>query len=339
MRIKKFSKRINFLLVILMGLIVLSINLSAMISSRIEGVVYDKDTGKPIEGAEVLLFQKYPGSNYIRQTGITKTDNKGYFRIERQLTNKNSKFCIIVEKLGYAVYGHINTFIKKKKEEEKKGVFVNELYSNNYRNRLIGPKNKNRYFSLKEGDKKYLRIGLVKEVIIEINIGYKWLPQIGEIKNDMRYKHYICIKHSSYSYGGECFKANEHFSIRGYGEGEIKVEIMTKLIGYPVVVYKRKVKGGERVVINHVFDLTKGGVVYGKVEGHWDRDVSMHDPKWKRYYSCDVSDDGYYVIGGIKAGKYIVRAKYYYREKEKSKIIVLKENEKKEVNFSYKGEK
>ncbi len=46
---------------ILFVVVICSINLSAFVSSRIEGVVVDKETGKPIEGAEVRLCESFSG--------------------------------------------------------------------------------------------------------------------------------------------------------------------------------------------------------------------------------------------------------------------------------------
>ncbi len=47
------KKRINLLFIMM---IILVINLFSTTSSLIEGIVYDKETGKPIEGARVCLI-------------------------------------------------------------------------------------------------------------------------------------------------------------------------------------------------------------------------------------------------------------------------------------------
>ncbi|MCP4157331.1 MAG: hypothetical protein GY757_57000, partial [bacterium] len=56
-------KQVKFLVFLIVSIALLQVNLSALISSRVEGKVIDKSTGLPIEGADVvLLFGQYSGS-------------------------------------------------------------------------------------------------------------------------------------------------------------------------------------------------------------------------------------------------------------------------------------
>ena len=88
---------------ILFVVVICSINLSAFVSSTIEGVVYDKETGKPIEGAEVIL-KAVDSTFYPLFSWETKTDKKGYFKFEIKFHLKHLKEYLQVEKEGYISY-------------------------------------------------------------------------------------------------------------------------------------------------------------------------------------------------------------------------------------------
>ena len=323
MRIKKFSKRINFLLVIIIGLIMLSINLSAMISSRIEGIVYDKETGKPIEGAEVYITgRKTPGHIEI------KTDKEGRFVYDYIVEEGRDEFFVNVFKQGYASYGH--AYDKKRARDAA----PNSLGSIRY------PDDKKWWTKIEEGDVKYFRIGLEKEAILEINISYKYPPQIKPIEQSEEIiekgGHYVRLRHERYEQE-RSYEVYKQKVFRGLAPGMIEVKFYTQLIGWPSNKSKRvmELKPGKNV-LNWVYDLTKGGVVYGKVEGCGDCDVYLYDMNNKYVRDAEVND-GYYLLGDIKPGKYILIIDNYdyYKPKVKKVIIELRENEKKEVNFNY----
>jgi len=327
------GKAFKFLFVVLFGVVV-SVNLSAFVSSRIEGVVVDKETGKPIEGAEVRLYERLGyGNARMKMIRVMHTDKKGYFKADMNLMGRVRYFHIVVSKRGYAVHGSVNPYVKEKKEEELRGVRVN--IPDAVRKTEEGPVAPRAWIELNEGEIKHVKIGMSKEAVLEVNIGYRWLPEIGEIKKDSvgKYKNRVCIIELSYEGVNNCFGVNEHFKLRGFGSGEIEIEIYTKLIGWPKVVYKRKVKGGEKVVINHVFDLTKGGVVYGKLSKCYSSigiGIENDDDSWAE---ANKNDREMYVIGGLSEGVYLINADNECKNKWYIKYIEIKKGEIKRLDI------
>ncbi len=256
-KMSKMAGKSKFLFLVLFGVVV-SINLSAFVSSRIEGVVVDKETGKPIEGAEVILC-KGDIKDYRMSNTMTSayTDSEGKFKINL-VAKRGYRYFIIVVKKGYATYGHVY---------DLKKATTNDFPGANFWN-IIGPKDESRWFTIKEGNIKYFRIGMEKEAILEINISYKYPPEIEPVKpipHAEEYTHDIIIKHEKYEQEGE-YHAWKNKIIKGLAPGKVEVTIYTLLIGWPLSKSKRiiELKSGKNV-LNWVFDLTKGGALVKKV--------------------------------------------------------------------------
>jgi len=328
-----FKGKVLMVLVVMLLCISFAPNLQALISSRIEGVVYDKKTGKPIEGAEVIVCSGDMNTREVYCSPFYEyTDSKGYFEVNVNVNNTGRKFFVLVFKKGYASYGHI---IDKEQAIEK-----GDLNPSAGQFNIMGPTDRSKWFGLKEGEIKHLKIGMEKEAIVDINISYKYPPEIKPMKpipDTEEYTHDIVVSMSGYEQELK-YSAWKNLEIRGLASGEVSIEIYTYLIGYPRVVYKRKLKSGERVVINHVFDLTKGGVIYGKLYGGY-RTNSVIISNVSKDKNASIYLNGYpnhfdrYLIGGLPKGKYEIECESDYAGRRYKKYIYLKEGEIKRLDI------
>ncbi len=159
-RISRVGRKFRFLFVVLFSMM-LSVSLSAFTSSTIKGMVYDKETGKPIEGAEVTVFYYDYGIRENHKAYIFPRDN-AYTR----KTDKNGKFVfynmepreyyISVKKDGYAEFSPYY-FIGRRNDKVLK-------------------------FKVKKGKTTYLKIGLERGGGVEIIVKKKTKDGISLIK-------------------------------------------------------------------------------------------------------------------------------------------------------------
>jgi hypothetical protein len=126
--------KLLILIIFITGLF--QMNISAKISSRIEGIVSDKDTGQPIEGVSVILYCSDNGLNHFFDWE-TKTDESGYFRFE--IEDIAGTFYVQCNKAGYVPF--LPDYYRKNIKPE----YIEEVF---------------RLFNLKEGQIKHLKIEL-----------------------------------------------------------------------------------------------------------------------------------------------------------------------------------
>lgn len=111
-------RSIKFLVLLVLTICFFQFSLFSRISSRVEGKVIDKDTGQPIEGAEVHLFNVAPRPNYLRLLEWEKvTDKKGKFMFEVPSFNIPQSYYIQCKKKGYISLIPDYYFRYKKKEK------------------------------------------------------------------------------------------------------------------------------------------------------------------------------------------------------------------------------
>jgi len=139
--------------IVLLGLIfvfILSLNLSAFTSSKVEGIVVDEDTGEPIEGANVYLRAAFPKYLTVKHEmeWETSTDSEGYFKFDiKQNLKRLHLICYIqVKKRGYIPFIP-KYYFKYLKKKAKADVF--------------------RVFEISEGVIKHVRIKLKRGGIIK----------------------------------------------------------------------------------------------------------------------------------------------------------------------------
>lgn len=144
-------RAIKLLILVVFIVVLFQANMDAKISSRVEGVVTDKDTGIPIEGAKVTLHIGYMRTDYfVTNREIeweTVTNSKGYFRfnIGIPLTRVN-EFYVQCSKKDYI------PSIPELYKAYSKPEFVKENF---------------RVFKLNEGQIKHLKIELEKGGILK----------------------------------------------------------------------------------------------------------------------------------------------------------------------------
>lgn len=130
-------KWIKYLVLIISVIAVIGQNQSlfAKISSRVEGVVTDKDSGQPIEGARVVLCLN------MKEYKATLTDSKGRFNFENVWVDKDNKYYLNCSKRDYV------PLLPKYYSSGVKYEYSNDVY---------------RVFSLAEGQIKHVKINLEK---------------------------------------------------------------------------------------------------------------------------------------------------------------------------------
>jgi len=230
-------------------------NLEAFISSRIEGVVYDKETGKPIEGAEVILTASIIPQYLLYGENLkwkAKTNTKGFFKLKIRENLKRFKyiFSLQIKKEGYISF--IPEYYKKyvKKNATKKAL---------------------KSFYLKEGQIKYFKIALKKGGIIKGKIMTK--DEKGEHplradfflqrKNNPNPNVLQNSKYYNINYIG--LDDNGFFEVKGL-EPSDDYYLRFLINGYPEkYINKIKVKRGEITNIKKTFDLTDQTGIEGEI--------------------------------------------------------------------------
>ncbi len=333
-------KRVKFLVFLIVSSALLQVNLSALISSRVEGKVIDKSTGLPIEGADVvLLFGQYSGSHLSTETaGVTKSDKKGMFKFDG--IEENSYYLAVFKK-GYTYYGPFWRTIL--------GGFNMFLYDQGMRNDLEDAVKENLIdkadvniveidiFKVKQGEIKHFVINLEKESILDLKILRKTPAGIeNTIDSQVR------IYHNKYI---EALGADSVAKLEGLKDGIIAIECYPK--GYPKQVYKNiKIEKGKTTTVEKILDFTSGQVLHGFVK-HKDTGrpimaVSIYISRIvngkKEYEVEDLHTDqnGEFWIGGFEPGKYSLEYHNYGDYKfEFKEIIEFKPGEKKEITREF----
>ena len=256
----KGIKRI-VLFIFVMGLFELT--LFPLITSRIEGVVRDFDTGAVIIGAEVRL---YPFSPPTSSNPKTKTYNDGRFRFDDL---RQGEYYISVYKEGYEIYGPCP-------EELKQDTNV-PLY---FEGTIASiPKSVRGRIYLKEGEIKHFKISLRKEAVVEVLFSKKTekgetplVPRDSSGEVDLRKRTYAA---TIYLIEIENYLSNSEFLIKPpiveagklifnnlSGEQKIKVDYGT-FHDPPLSSNEVYLRSGETTTIHHVLDFTTGMVVHG----------------------------------------------------------------------------
>ena len=247
---------------------VFDVTLFSSITSRIEGVVRDFDTGAVIIGAEVRLFRV--NSIGGRNPKIT-TYNDGRFRFDDL---RQGEYCISVYKEGYELYGPFTR--QELKEEDERNVTP---YPPGYF-KLIKTPVKDRIY-LKEGEIKHFKISLRKEAIVEVFFTKK--TEKGEtplVPADTSGKGYL--NRHIYVAGiielteSEDYRSNSDKliepSIVDIGKvifknlsGEQEVKVLYGIYFYPQLIKETdlNLRSGETTTLHHVLDFTTGTVVHG----------------------------------------------------------------------------
>ncbi|MCP4150392.1 MAG: carboxypeptidase regulatory-like domain-containing protein, partial [bacterium] len=271
----KTSKTI-VLLILIAG--IFQVNLFSLISSRIEGVVTDKETGVPIAGAEVYLIHK-PGVYNISNIDpkhlcsykwIKKTDINGFFEFDYL---SYSEYFISVLKDGYEIYG------PKAPHSLKRSAVAGSIYGG-ATNIYSVPKSAKGRIHLGEGDIRHLKIELRKEAILEITFTQK--TDKGEAPMVSTYGS-IPVRYKNDIYGASLVLSDPddetaekeliHIpSIHQIGKvtfknlpGGRKATVFSMAYGYRFPTKKVDLKSGDTQIIHNRIDFTGGLAIHGVI--------------------------------------------------------------------------
>jgi len=272
------------------------VTLFPLITSRIEGVVSDFDTGAVIIGAEVRL---YPFSNPTASNPKTKTYNDGRFRFDDL---RQGEYYISVYKEGYELYGPFTGQDLKEHDKNHMSTYYPgfvKLITNSIKGRIY----------LKEGEVKHFEIFLRKEAIVEVLFFKKTEQGETPLKSilgsgTLRLKASFCsasiVLPESKNDG---FKSDVVIwpSISEPGKvtinnlsGEQNVNVHVFAYNYPQSIYQVYLNSGETTTIHHVIDFTSGMVVHGFI-----RPKNIEEPLYL-IYGIILKGSNYRVRGIIE---------------------------------------
>jgi hypothetical protein len=327
--------------------VLFEVKLFSLITSRIEGVVSDFDTGAVIIGAEVHLF--HVSYKTVSNPKI-KTFNDGRFRFDDL---QQGEYYISVYKEGYELYG---PFTREELEEDKSIQFppplsIIKLITNPIKGRIY----------LKEGEVKHFKISLRKEAIVEVLFFKKTEQGETPIKSilgsgNLRLKVSFCsasiVLPESKNDG---FKSEVVISpsISEPGKvtfnnlsGEQNVNVHVYAYDYPRSIYEVYLNSGETTTIHHVLDFTSGMVVHGFI-----RPKNIEEPLYL-IYGVILKGSNYRVRGiienneefwikGMEEGKCKLRLEFFKKSggrglKVKEVVVLdLKKDKRIELDLMY----
>ncbi len=334
---KKKGIKLFVLFFLVIGLF--EVTLFSSITSRIEGVVSDIDTGAVIIGAEVQLI---PITSLTVRDPKIKTFNDGMFRFDDL---RQGQYYISIYKKGYAYYGPDYIFMNK------------GIYRLPKRTRLskvgVNFSSDTECITIKEGEIKHLKITLRKEAILEIH--YTRITSSGseplmseygpEYDIPVLFKNFSAtlflekpsssvLRPTNKSIGKAMFE-NLH------GDQTVKVKVFAE--GYPATTYEVNLEYGEKTIIEHVLDFTKAPVIHGflkeKSTGkpYKGSSISITDSnnKWVRIYT---DKNGEFWLGGFTPGRIEISIFFQsgIRACEREEFYLkIEANEIRELNLEY----
>jgi uncharacterized surface anchored protein len=304
--------------ILILGILVLCMsqsNLCPLITSRIEGVVKDAETGEVIGNVKVFLFIYYKGSYDRKPHYETVTDKNGRFVFDQL---KNNRYFLMCEHEDYLL-----------SIPEKKLSMIN-LPS------IID------MFDLQQGQIKHLEIQLQKGGKIKGRVLIKDENGVSGVKNVSINLENKQVRNQRYPLNPAA-DSNGNFLIGSLiPDDNYRIEISIHE-GFPDFETDLSVKKGETTYIEHIFDATDNTGVFGTVI----LDGKPHDDCGVRLYSLsvektiaeiDTDDNGKYVMKNIPVGKYFIKFSYLDENKnfiQKEIEIEIKKGEMKQINMDF----
>lgn len=322
---------------LVMGLF--EVTLFSLITSRIEGVVIDFDTGAVIIGAEVKLIAIT--SIKIKNPNI-KTFNDGRFRFDDL---RQGQYYISVYKEGYAYYGPDYIFLNKGVHPLPKRMIPSKVG--------IDFNSDVDCITLKEGEIKHLKVTLRKEAILEIHYTRKTSSGIEPLMSEYGPEYDFPELFSNF--GATLFLEKPSSSVLRpttksigkaifenlHGDQTVKVKVFTE--GYPDTTYEVNLEYGEKTIIDHVLDFTKAPVIHGflkeKSTGkpYKGSSISITDSN-NNWISTDVDKNGEFWLGGFSPGRirFSILFQSGRRDAERETLYLeIGLNEIRELNLEY----
>jgi hypothetical protein len=312
-----------------------------LVTSRIQGVVKDFNTGEPIGGATLVLFYSSDFSNHFVKHYKWFTDDKGSFRFSLL---KKGFYYLCVYKKGYADFGPIFEYEIRWKEN---------LMIPSKRYTISTQSHEKHKIVLNEGEIKHVEIKLKKEAIIEIRFNRKTKDGIEPLTFEIfpgvthpealpNFSAKIYFEEDEDMYiSSSAAKKNVGIMVFKSLPPGYKVIVNVYADGYPDKFYNITLEEGKTHIIDHLLDFTTGQVVYGIIT-----DKNTGKPLAGviiSIYNIDVEDqtvdydtdfNGKYWLGGFIPGKYIMNI--YPGNRDKVTIrLDIKENQKIEINKQF----
>ncbi len=296
-------------------------HLFSLITSRIEGIVLDKASGEPVEGAYVILYR---GIEYFYLEDPIKTDAKGHFKFPGlKALIRDKKYAVAIIKRGYAQVGPDHIVLERLLEN---GVPSNSVEL---------PADYPGFFYMKQGQVKFLEIKLEKESVLEVSYYRK------------THKGLEPLFASNTSGGltardsGALIRAHWNGNKDIYtglsGDREYVLEVLPK--GYPRFERTFYLAKGETKKTDVVMDFTVGQTLYGMISYR-----ESGKPAWNVYISIDdgkgthlrtyTDENGEFWLGGFEPGGYVISWYHGTSEKEAEAIVNVKASEIKRFDIS-----
>ncbi len=295
-------KGIKLLILVVIVLSLFQFNLYSLITSRVEGVVKDKETNLLLKDVVVGLFV-YKGVVSFA-TAKTKTDENGYF-VFNDL--RKGEYFVGCFKEGYA------------------------SFSPSYLASEINPKKHLSLFYLKEGQIKYFEIEMGKGGKLKIIInkkdengisgfkGIEFLVSKKSYRDDSRTKFFwnqVCQVETD---------ENGIIIVDGLFPGEVySVSARSiKVDGFPGFSKEALIKKNETVEITHLYDYTDKTGIYGNITFSnkpliYSGIVLVNLTKNKSITDLDITHKSEYFFRNLEPGSYKLYI-YFTYENEKGK--------------------
>jgi hypothetical protein len=293
-------------------------NLSAGISSRIEGVIVDRDTNQPIEGARVVLYLDN------REYKSTKTDKKGYFKFEQRQVIAGQEYYIQCSAKGYI------PFLPEYYSSEVKSEYFNEIF---------------RVFNLREGQIKHLKISLEKGGILKGTIFKKDASGTSSfkdvtlfLKKKKKPDEYFLEDNEQFIVESSHTDENGEFIFFDLepSDDSISDEYVIDLdkSGYVLPIVRNiKIKKSEETQLDYTVEFANLPVIKGTVRINGELPMKGTARLYSLFpveedaiktFGSELDENGNYFFYGIRPGKYelVIKAYYAWNKKCKDKRIV-----------------
>ena len=339
-------KILKLFLFLVVTLLIIQTNVFSTITSRVEGVVSDQDTGEPIPSAFVklgeIIINQY-GFSYRWVTRYTQTNQSGFFKFDQLTPQETKSFFIVVFQKGYAPYGPIpmSSLLVDKPTRAHKGYSMRNHYealSRRYNDisPFIGAIDS---FKIKQGDIKHFRIKLIKESRLIVKV-FRKTSKGSEMIEDIGQTY---LYHNHYYHRIKVI--NNGGIIEGLKPGIVQINFINP--GWYREVRKNiKLEEGQIVTIERTLDYSTGQVLHGTVIDlatgkplHVKAYFGRANPKPgdKALEDGYVNENGEFWYGGFEPGKYILTIRDF-KTIDKTEILEFKPNEIKVKVWRFKVE-
>jgi len=309
----KMANQKRFLLTTILVFVMTSF-LFPYISSRIEGVVKDAETGQPISDVNVYLYV-YRMNIDRRPTYSTTTDRNGMFLFNDLKNDQYFVMCIHEDYLLSLPEIHV--------ENTKDLSSIVDI------------------IDLHQGQIKHLIINLIKGGKIECKVFLKDGSGVSGLSSVAIFLKNLQINNMRNSIDGQTDKNGDYKIGSLIPDDNYNIKFITP--GFPIFETTLSVKKGKTTYLEHIFDSTDNTGVYGIVKLNdkpfEDCGVLLYNPSTEKDISeIDTDGDGAYMIKNVPPGKYAVCFLYLDEKRSfhyKSINIEIKKNEMTQINIDF----